>query len=64
LDNNRIGLYAGKALLRAIIMQDKTKVADFHKCVLVEDELIASEVTQNLTGHYTLNLKVILCSTS
>jgi len=58
LDNNRIGLYAGKALLRAIIMQDKTKVADFHKCVLVEDELIASEVTQNLTGHYTLNLKL------
>jgi len=56
LDNNFLGLYAGKALLRSIILQDKTKVAEFHKCVLCEDELVLSQVEQNLTGHYVLNL--------
>jgi len=57
LENNYLGLYSGKALLRAIILQDKTKVAEFHKCILSKDELILSEVEQNLTGHYVLNLK-------
>jgi len=55
LDNNYLGLYSGKALLRAIISQDKTKVADFNKCILVEDDFILSEIEQNWTGHYTLN---------
>jgi len=32
-------------------------VAEFHKCILIEDELVLSEVEQNLTGHYCLNLK-------
>jgi len=58
LDNNYLGLYAGKALLRAIILQDKTKVAEFHKCILAKDEYVLEEVEQNLTGHYTLNLKL------
>jgi len=55
LDKNYLGLYAGKALLRAIITQDKTKVANFDKCILVPDELILSEMEQNYTGHYTLD---------
>lgn len=55
LDNNYLGLYSGKALLRAIITQDKTKVADFNKCILVPDDFILSEIEQNWTGHYTLD---------
>lgn len=55
LDKNYLGLYAGKALLRAVILQDKTKVVEFDKCILVPDELILSEIEQNYTGHYTLD---------